>query len=41
MGSGGPVLGRLAIRHRLTPALETMGGHIGFEVRSAHAGIGR
>jgi predicted acetyltransferase len=26
-------LGRLAIRHRLTPALATMGGHIGYDVR--------
>jgi predicted acetyltransferase len=27
------VLGRLAIRHRLTPALEAAGGHIGYDVR--------
>jgi predicted acetyltransferase len=26
-------LGRLAIRHRLTPALEQLGGHIGYDVR--------
>jgi len=26
-------VGRLAIRHRLTPALETLGGHIGYDVR--------
>jgi predicted acetyltransferase len=26
-------LGRLAIRHRLTPALERAGGHIGYDVR--------
>ncbi|MGP3920008.1 GNAT family N-acetyltransferase [Nonomuraea sp. 10N515B] len=26
-------LGRLAIRHRLTPALEKCGGHIGYDVR--------
>ncbi|MEU8357445.1 GNAT family N-acetyltransferase [Nonomuraea sp. NPDC048882] len=26
-------LGRLAIRHRLTPALEQSGGHIGYDVR--------
>jgi predicted acetyltransferase len=26
-------LGRLAIRHRLTPALEQAGGHIGYDVR--------
>jgi predicted acetyltransferase len=31
--SGERFLGRLAIRHRLTPALETMGGHIGYDVR--------
>lgn len=30
----GPVmLGRLAIRHRLTPVLERDGGHIGYDVR--------
>lgn len=30
----GPVyLGRLAIRHRLTPALLEAGGHVGFDVR--------
>jgi predicted acetyltransferase len=27
------MLGRLAIRHRLTPALESAGGHIGYDVR--------
>jgi predicted acetyltransferase len=27
------VLGRIAIRHRLTPALEKVGGHIGYDVR--------
>ena len=27
------VLGRLAIRHRLAPALESAGGHIGYDVR--------
>jgi predicted acetyltransferase len=26
-------LGRLAIRHRLTPALQNAGGHIGYDVR--------
>ncbi|MEU6716583.1 GNAT family N-acetyltransferase [Nonomuraea sp. NPDC046802] len=26
-------LGRLAIRHQLTPALEELGGHIGYDVR--------
>jgi predicted acetyltransferase len=28
-------LGRLAIRHRLTPSLFEMGGHIGYDVRTA------
>jgi predicted acetyltransferase len=30
---GSEFLGRLAIRHRLTPALERKGGHIGYDVR--------
>lgn len=30
---GERMLGRLAIRHRLTPALERAGGHIGYDVR--------
>ncbi|MFE0173287.1 GNAT family N-acetyltransferase [Streptomyces sp. NPDC059002] len=30
---GDQMLGRLAIRHRLTPALEKVGGHIGYDVR--------
>ncbi|MFJ8476892.1 GNAT family N-acetyltransferase [Kitasatospora sp. NPDC094011] len=30
---GGELLGRLAIRHRLTPHLERVGGHIGYDVR--------
>jgi predicted acetyltransferase len=30
---GNQFLGRLAIRHRLTEALETLGGHIGYDVR--------
>ncbi|MDQ0904808.1 GNAT family N-acetyltransferase [Streptomyces canus] len=30
---GDQMLGRLAIRHRLTPALEKAGGHIGYDVR--------
>ncbi|MFD5461843.1 GNAT family N-acetyltransferase [Kitasatospora sp. NPDC127059] len=29
----GELLGRLAIRHRLTPNLERVGGHIGYDVR--------
>lgn len=30
---GDRFIGRLAIRHRLTPALEEQGGHIGYDVR--------
>jgi predicted acetyltransferase len=30
---GGEYLGRLAIRHRLTPQLRELGGHIGYDVR--------
>jgi predicted acetyltransferase len=30
---GNETLGRLAIRHRLTPLLEQSGGHIGYDVR--------
>ncbi len=30
---GAEYLGRLAIRHRLTPRLLTVGGHIGYDVR--------
>jgi predicted acetyltransferase len=30
---GEQMLGRLAIRHRLTPTLESVGGHIGYAVR--------
>lgn len=32
---GDRMLGRLAVRHRLTPALERNGGHIGYDVRPA------
>lgn len=40
---GDQMLGRLAIRHRLTPTLEQVGGHIGYDVRPSarrrgHAG---
>lgn len=31
--SGGDYLGRIAIRHRLTPRLREAGGHIGYDVR--------
>lgn len=30
---GSQFLGRLAIRHRLTPSLELEGGHIGYDIR--------
>jgi predicted acetyltransferase len=30
---GDEFLGRLSVRHRLTPLLERVGGHIGYEVR--------
>ncbi|NUW38640.1 GNAT family N-acetyltransferase [Nonomuraea rhodomycinica] len=30
---GDRFLGRMAVRHRLTPALERLGGHIGYDVR--------
>lgn len=30
---GGEFIGRLAIRHSLTPALRKIGGHIGYDVR--------
>ena len=30
---GDEYLGRIAIRHRLTPALQRLGGHIGYDVR--------
>ena len=32
---GDVYLGRIAIRHRLTPALSEVGGHIGYDVRCA------
>lgn len=32
---GAEYLGRIAIRHRLTPTLENAGGHIGYDVRPA------
>ena len=30
---GGEIVGRSALRHRLTPALEHEGGHIGYDIR--------
>lgn len=32
----GVLAGRLDVRHRLTPALERVGGHIGYAVRPGH-----
>ena len=37
---GDEMLGRLAIRHRLTPALEKAGGHIGYDVRPSARRLG-
>jgi predicted acetyltransferase len=34
------ILGRTAIRHRLTPNLEDFGGHIGYDVRPSQRGRG-
>jgi predicted acetyltransferase len=33
LAEGDRYLGRIAIRHRLTPALTELGGHIGYDVR--------
>jgi predicted acetyltransferase len=33
---GTEVVGRVGVRHELTPALEQVGGHIGYAVRPAH-----
>lgn len=33
-------LGRLAIRHRLTPALREVGGHIGYDIRPSARRLG-
>jgi predicted acetyltransferase len=38
--AGGEYLGRLAIRHRLTPHLRVEGGNIGYEVRPSARGQG-
>lgn len=32
----GTIVGRVSVRHRLTPVLERVGGHIGYAVRTAH-----
>ena len=33
LARGGKVIGRSALRHHLTPALEREGGHIGYDIR--------
>jgi predicted acetyltransferase len=37
---GGDFLGRLAIRHRLTPSLHERGGHIGYDIRPSARRLG-
>ncbi len=37
---GDEYLGRISLRHRLTPALEVVGGHIGYEVRPSERSRG-
>jgi predicted acetyltransferase len=37
---GDEFIGRLAIRHSLTPALRKIGGHIGYDVRPSRRGEG-
>ncbi len=34
--AGGSLVGLLSVRHRLSPRLELMGGHLGYVVRPAH-----
>ncbi len=36
----GEILGQVNIRHRLTPALEDFGGHVGYHVRPGQRGKG-
>jgi len=38
--NGRRILGRVSIRHRLTPRLEDFGGHIGYDVRPSDRGHG-
>ena len=38
--NGCRILGRVSIRHRLTPRLEDFGGHIGYDVRPSDRGRG-
>ncbi|MFR9780256.1 GNAT family N-acetyltransferase [Micromonospora sp. MS34] len=38
--AGDEYLGRLAIRHRLTPQLREAGGHVGYDVRAGARGRG-
>lgn len=37
---GGRLVGRVSVRHRLTPALAVDGGHIGYAVRAPYRGRG-
>jgi predicted acetyltransferase len=36
----GEILGQINIRHRLTPALEDFGGHVGYQIRPSQRGKG-
>ncbi len=40
VSDGGEILGEVDIRHRLTPALEDFGGHIGYRIRPGRRGKG-
>jgi len=37
---GDKYIGRVSIRHKLTPSLRTIGGHIGYEIRPSGRGRG-
>jgi predicted acetyltransferase len=36
----GEILGQISVRHRLTPALEDFGGHVGYQIRPSQRGKG-
>ncbi len=36
----GEIVGNIRLRHRLTPALERLGGHVGYDVRPSRRGKG-
>lgn len=40
VSEGEEILGQVNIRHRLTPALEDFGGHIGYQIRPSQRGKG-